>query len=175
MWKVETLRKLWNSYSPASKAVHVEIVTSLSLKDFLLAFSRFNDLRGKVDVVFSDNGSTFQAAAKNLSALLSCPELKTCLRQKGIQWEFIPSYAPAQGRAWEAVVKQIKIILQRTLDASTHKPSLMELLTFCSNAVRVVNARPITALSDDPRDCEAVTPASLLTPGFDTFSCGNSS
>ena len=71
---------------------------------------------------------------------------------------------------WEAMVKQIKIILQRTLAASTHKPNLMELITFCSNAVRVVNERPITAISDDPRDCTAVTPASLLTPGFDTLS-----
>ena len=68
------------------------------------------------------------------------------------------------------MVKQIKIILQRTLAASTHKPNLMELITFCSNAVRVVNERPITAISDDPRDCTAVTPASLLTPGFDTLS-----
>ena len=30
----------------ASQAVHVEIVTSLTLKDFLLAFNRFNDVQG---------------------------------------------------------------------------------------------------------------------------------
>ena len=50
------------------------------------------------------------------------------------------------------------------LDASTH-----ELLTFCSSAMRVVNERPITALSDDHRDFTVVTPASLLTPGLDPY------
>ena len=50
----------------ASRAVHVEIVTSLSLKEFLLALSRFNDIRGRVEVIYSDNGSTFQATSKAL-------------------------------------------------------------------------------------------------------------
>ena len=45
----------------------------------------------------------------------------------------------------------------------------MELITFCSNAVRVVNERPLKALSDDPRDFAVVTPASLLTPAFDPY------
>ena len=65
------------------------------------------------------------------------------------------------------MVKQVKRILQRTLETATYKPSLMELITLCSNAVRVVNERPLTALSDDPRDFAVVTPASLLTPAFD--------
>ena len=154
----------------ASRAVHVEIVTSLSLKDFLLAFSRFNDVRGNVEVIYSDNGSTFQAACKELPRLLRSSELKNALRKKGIRWEFIPPYAPAQGGIWESMVKQIKRILLRTLDSAAHKPSLLELITFCSNSVRVVNERPITALSDDPNDFTVVTPASLLTPGFDVYS-----
>ena len=63
----------------------------------------------------------------------------------------------------------VKRILQRTLQTATHKPSLMELITFCSNAVRVVNKRPLTALSNDSRDLAVVTPASLLTPAFDPY------
>ena len=35
--------------------------------------------------------------------------------------------------------------------------------------MRVVNKRPLTALSDDPRDFAVVTPASLLTPAFDPY------
>ena len=81
----------------------------------------------------------------------------------------MPSYAPAQGGTWESMVKQVKRILQRTLETATHKPSLMELITFCSNAVQVVNERPLTVLSDDPRDFAVVTPASLLTPAFDPY------
>ena len=81
----------------ASRAVHVEIVTSLSLKDFLLAFSRFNDVRGRVEVIYLDNGSTFQAASKALPKLLYSTELRNSLRGKKIRWEFIP-HMPGSGR-----------------------------------------------------------------------------
>ena len=164
-------RKAWGLLFTcmASRAIHVEIVNSLSLKDFVLAFSRFNDVRGGVEVIYSDNGSTFQAAAKTLPALLKTPELRNSLRKKGVKWEFIPPYSPSQGGAWEAMIKQFKLILHRILDSSTHTPNLIELITFCSNSVRVVNERPITPLSDDPRDNTVVTPASLFTPGLDPY------
>ena len=108
-------RKAWGLLFTcmASRAIHVEVVTSLTLKDFLLAFSRFNDVRGKVEFMYSDNGSTFQAAAKTLPDLLQTTELRNSLREKGIQWKFIPPYAPSQGGAWESMVKQFKLILQR--------------------------------------------------------------
>ena len=44
----------------------------------------------------------------------------------------------------------------------------MELITFCCNSVRVVNERPLTALSSDPRDNTVLTPASVLTPGLES-------
>ena len=66
----------------SSRSVHVEVFTSLLLKDFLLAFSRFNDVRGKVEVIFSDNGSSFQAASKALPHLLKSTELWNSLRGK---------------------------------------------------------------------------------------------
>ena len=43
------------------------------------------------------------------------------------------------------------------------------MLTFCNNAVRVINERPFTALSDDHRDFTVVIPASLLTPDLDPY------
>ena len=54
-----------------TRCIHVEIVTSLDLNSFLLAFSRFTNLRGAVDTMYSDNGSTFVAAADILPTLLS--------------------------------------------------------------------------------------------------------
>ena len=68
----------------SSRSVHVEVFTSLSLKDFLLAFSRFNDVQGKVEVIFLDNSSSFQVASKALPHLLKSPELRNSLREKGI-------------------------------------------------------------------------------------------
>ena len=136
---------------------------SLSLlQSFLLP--RFTDLQGPVSTIYSDNGTTFQAAAKVLPKLLESTELKNSLRKKGINWEFIPPYAPAQGGAWEAMVKQIKHVIANTLEKSQRRPSFVELLTYVGSATKIVNDQPLTPLSDDPRDFTAITPASLLTP-----------
>ena len=47
------------------------------------------------------------------------------------------------------------------------KPTLIELQTYVSNATRIVNDRPLTSLSDDPLDYNAISPASILTPSLD--------
>ena len=47
------------------------------------------------------------------------------------------------------------------------KPTLIELQTYVSNATRIVNDRPLTSLSDNPLDYNAITPASILTPSLD--------
>ena len=102
----------------SSRAVHVELMTSLTLSEFILAFTRFTDLRRPVSTIYSDNGITFQAAAKVLPKLLESTELKNSLRKKGIDWEFIPPYAPAQNGVWEAMVKQIKHVIANILEKS---------------------------------------------------------
>ena len=69
--------------------------------------------------------------------------------------EFIPLYAPAQGGAGEAMMKQFKIVLSHILDTAVHKPKFVELLTYVGSAVRIVNERPLVLLTDDPRDFTA--------------------
>ena len=167
-----SLKKAWGLLFTcmASRAIHVEMVVSLSLDEFLLAFTRFMDLRGPVSNLYSDNGSTFQAAAKKLPELVESPAFLNSLRQKGINWHFIPPYAPQQGGAWESFIKQFKIVLSSVLESSRHKPTFVELLTYTGSAVRIVNERPLVPLSDDPRDFAAITPAFLLTPFFDPYS-----
>ena len=120
--------------------------------------------------LYSDNGSTFQAASKKLPQLLDSKEFQNSPRHKGINWHFIPPYAPQQGGSWESLIKQFKIVLSSVLEKSRHKPNFNELVTYTGSAIRSVNQRPISALSDDPRDFSAITPASLLTPFFDPYS-----
>ena len=145
-----------------TRAVHVEIVTSLDLNNFLLAFSRFTNLRGAVNTVYSDNGSTFCAAAEQLPKLINSTDLHNSLRKRNINWVKIPSYAPSQGGSWESMVKLIKNSLGRVLEGVRRKPSLIELQTFVSDAVRIVNDRPLTAVSSAPNDLSPLTPACFL-------------
>ena len=81
----------------------MELVTGLDLNNFLLAFSRFVNLLGTVDTMYSDNGSTFHAAASVLPPLLSSTEFHNSLRKRNIFWMNIPPYAPSKrepGKAW---------------------------------------------------------------------------
>ena len=109
-----------------TRCIHIEIVTSLDLNSFLLAFSRFTNLRGAFDSMFSDNGSTFVAAADILLTLLSSTDFHNSLRKRSINWVRIPPYASSQGVSWESMVKLFKSSLTRVLDSTRRKPSLIE-------------------------------------------------
>ena len=150
----------------SSRAVHVELVTSLDLPNFILAFSRFVDIRGPVSSFYSDNGSTFKAAAHILPELLQSKGLQSFCRQQGISWEFIPPYSIAQGEAWESLVKVFKRTLLEIAKFLQRTPNLVELQTYIANTTRLVNNRPLTPLSDNPKDNNAISPSPLLTPAF---------
>ena len=128
-----------------TRCIHVEVVTGLNLNNFLLAFSCFVNLRGAVDTMYSDNGSTFHAAASVLPSLLSSTEFHNSLRKRNISWVNIPPYAPSQGGAWESMVKLFKTSVTRIMNEIRRKPSLIELQTFMSDALRIVNDRPLTS------------------------------
>ncbi|XP_035222372.1 uncharacterized protein LOC118195225 [Stegodyphus dumicola] len=75
------------------RAVHLELVTSMSTETFLLAFHCFVARRGKPSVVYSDSGTNFKGAA---SALI---EFEKLFHEAGkhITWKFIPPIAPWWG------------------------------------------------------------------------------
>ena len=58
-------RKAWGLLFTClcTRCLHVEVVTSLDLNSFLFVFSCFTNVRGAVDTFYSDNASTFCAAA----------------------------------------------------------------------------------------------------------------
>ena len=71
---------------PCTRCLHVELVTSLDLDSFLLAFSRFTNLSGAVDTIFSDNASTFCAAPDKFPNRLGSTEFCNSLRKSTINW-----------------------------------------------------------------------------------------
>ena len=127
-------------------------MTSLDLNSFLLAFLRFANLRGAVDTFYSDKASTFCAAADRLPDLLSSTEFQNSLRKSGINWVKIPPYSPSQGEVWKITVKLFKNVLNKTVENTRRMPTLIELQTFFVNAVRIVNDRPLTTVSNQPND-----------------------
>ncbi|XP_071573556.1 uncharacterized protein [Temnothorax nylanderi] len=84
-----------------TKAVHIELVSSLSTEAFLNALKRFIARRGKVSCIYSDNGTNFQGAANSLKEFYQLlhnkhhqDRIDTTLKEDNIEWSFIPPHAP---------------------------------------------------------------------------------
>ena len=60
------------------------------------------------------------------------------------------------------MVKLLKNAVSQILKNFRRRPSLIELQTFVSNLVRIVNDRPLTTHSDQPNDSSPITPSSFL-------------
>jgi Family of unknown function (DUF5641) len=114
--------------------------------------------RGKCARIYSDNGTNFVGAQKELAACLK--ETDGQMANEGIEWYFNPPSAPHFGGLWESAVKTTKYHLTRIMKDT--RLTLSELSTLLCQIEACVNSRPMTPLSSDPLDVEALTPAHFL-------------
>jgi len=151
----------------ATKAIHIEVVTSLTTEAFLAALRCFIARQGRPRTIHSDNGTNFQGAANELHAvykmLHSTSQVATIqdfLAAEGREWNFIPPHAPHFGGLWEAAVKSMKYHLRRTLGSRV--ATYEELCTLLSEIEACLNSRPLCALSDDPSNPTCLSPGHFL-------------
>jgi len=78
-----------------TKAVHIELVEDLTNQSFIAILSRFMARRGKPKEVWSDNGTNFIGARKELVTYLKNIEFGSV--EEGISWHFNPPSAPHFG------------------------------------------------------------------------------
>ncbi|KAL4103253.1 hypothetical protein QTP88_018630 [Uroleucon formosanum] len=121
------------------KAVHLEVVTELSTEPFLAAFDRFVARRGLPSEIFSDCGTTFVGADKQLQLLINSPDGQRTISQArtSCQWHFNPPSAPHFGGLWEAAVRSTKRLLIRTM--GTHVLMYEEFTTLLTRVEAVLN------------------------------------
>ena len=146
-----------------TRAVHIEVAHSLDTDSFLSALYRFIARRGLPELIRSDNGRNFVGAEKELREQMSLwnqNRIQQGLAHKGIKWLFNPPDASHRGGVWERQIRTIRRVLAGlTREQTLTDESLRTLLTVAEG---IVNDRPLTASSDDPRDLQALTPNHLL-------------
>ncbi|KAF5302055.1 hypothetical protein FQR65_LT19138 [Abscondita terminalis] len=150
----------------ATKAVHIELVSSLSTEAFLATLKRFIARRGCVKNIYSDNATNFKGADKQLTEMYSffCDDINLRitdhLSKYKIQWHFIPPRAPHFGGLWESAIKSAKRHLNRII-GNAHL-NFEEMITVLAQIESVLNSRPLLPLSNDPNDYSFLTPSHFL-------------
>ena len=153
-----------------TRSIHLELAGDLSTDSFILALRRFRARRGNPRVIRSDNGTNFVGAERELREALQKLDqgkIKNELSANNIEWRFNPPVAPWMGGAMESMVKLTKRALRATMgDRMFNEEALhtflLEVESTLNSVESTLNSRPLTPVSDDLNDYEALTPNHFL-------------
>ena len=113
------------------RAIHLELMTSLSVEMLIQALQRFMNRQGVPQLFISNHGTNFVAAAR-------------WVREKNldIKWQFVVERGPWWRGAWERLVGVVKGLLRCSLGRAVL--SWEELVTALTEVEKVINRQPIT-------------------------------
>lgn len=123
------------------RAVHLEVVHSLSTQSCIMAVRRFIARRGSPAEFYTDNGTCFQGASRELvreQVLARNDALATVFTNANTKWRFIPPAAPHMGGAWERLVRSVKVAVGAITDAP-RRPDDETLETIMLEAESMIN------------------------------------
>ena len=120
------------------RAVHLELVASMNLTDFLDSFSKFCSRRQTPEIVVSDNAPTFVAANETLQRNLGPLAPK---------WHFNPPKAPWWGGWYERLVRSVKTGLKKSVGLRSLPRNQLEVVLLKVEAA--INLRPLTRSHDE--------------------------
>lgn len=144
------------------RAIHLEVASSLSTDSCILAVRRFIARRGAPMEIYSDQGTNFQGANKELKNELRKINrtLSDTFTNRDTLWRFNPPSTPHMGGSWERLIRSVKIALN-TLSTSKN-PSEETFQTILIEVEAMVNSRPLTYVPLVTENEEALTPNHFL-------------
>jgi transposase InsO family protein len=134
-----------------TRAIHVEDVSSLSTDAFIQAFRRFSAVRGSPKEVWSDNGTNFTGAERELRASIkefNEDTIRHELHAKDAEWhvcpmpkwKFQPPAASHMSGVWERLIRSVRKCMKGLLGNTVL--SLETLCTVFYEAASILNSRP---------------------------------
>ena len=148
-----------------TRAVHLELIHSMTTEDFLLGLRRFLASHGKPCEIISDNAGQFKLASETVRKLweqiLTHSDVISYVANENINWRFIVELAPWMGGFYERLIGLLKRSLRKTIDRLCL--SNEQLLTILKETEAVLNSRPLVYIGDDIHSTIALTPAHFLT------------
>lgn len=159
-----------------SRAIHIEDLSSLETDSFINGLRRFFSNRGFPKQIWSDNGTNFVGAERELKQAikeLNHDKLVVELRRMDVEWyscpfvewRFQPPGASHMSGVWERLVRSVKKAMKGVLGNPKALVNQETLRTVFADVVTILNGRPLCPVSDDPKDLEPLTPNHLLLQG----------
>ncbi len=145
------------------RAIHIEVASSLDTESFINALRRFVARRGQPEEIRSDNGGNFVKGERELRQMVNDwnqTQIHEFLLQRNVKWTFNPPAGSHHGGVWERCIRTVRKVILATLKEQQLDDESLN--TLMCEVESVVNGRPITKLSDDPRDSEPLIPNHLL-------------
>ena len=152
----------------ASKGVNLELVSEQTTEGFLRTMNRFVSKWGMPKHVYTDNGTNFVGAKRELESFYQWMEtsnlnsqLQSFFTEHKATWHCSPQRAPHFGGLWEAAVKSAKYHMKRVI--GPHILTFEELETVFVQIQACLNSRPlIDQQSHNTDGVQPITPAHLL-------------
>lgn len=144
-----------------TRAVHLDILTTIDTDSYLMALQRFIARRGTPAEIISNQGTNFRGAEKELQKAnvdLS-PDLQRILAKQKISFRFNPPASPHFGGVWEREIRSVKTALYTTVGA---QPVTEEVLrTVLIEVEGILNSKPLGYVLASVADLDPVTPNHL--------------
>ena len=131
-----------------------------------MGIERFAARRGHPHTIWSENGTNFVGAEKELAlcfANLDPDKVAETSASKGIKWKFNPPSAHYHGGVWERLAQSCERLFYKILGNRRLTDEVLR-TTFCL-VEQFLNSRPLTTASSDPKDLDALTPNHFLFGG----------
>jgi hypothetical protein len=142
-----------------TRGVHLELVKSLETEEFLKSFKRFVARRGRPTLVYSDNGTTFKAAATWLKRVREDEKFHTALCNQEICGHFNLAKAPWWGGQFERLIGIFKAAFRKTVGGGMLTFSELEEVVL--DVETCMNNLPLSYLEDNPQ-LPVLTPNTFL-------------
>ena len=124
-----------------------------------MALKRFIARRRRCSFIYSDNGTNLKGLDNRFKNVDFEKLAKTVAIQQ-IKWIFNPPSASWWSGFWECLVGSLKRLLRRTLKKSCL--DIEEMTTVLIDCEAVINARPVTFVSENDNEIAPLTPSHFL-------------
>ena len=150
------------------RAVHFDILETISAPSLLNAVIRLKSLFPAVRKIYSDSGNNFLGSEKLLEkAIANFAMAGESSATPPLEWQRLPPHSSHRGGVWERLIKSTKRILAALLGKGDVELDVFN--TVLHRAAFILNHRPITHLSNDPSDLAPLTPAHFMLAGSDVI------